>query len=279
MTRVLADGYSIDASWYSLAYCKFSYYIQYIFMSLSSWYLILACMDRYASSSQHLRLRQFSSLKIAYHLIPTAIVVCCLIYVHMPIYFEIKLYQVSATQFVHACYGRSGVYKQFFNIFYVTIYCCLPPLCMIVFACLTYHNVKQIRRQVVPSSNNQQLRRMKQRDYQMIQMLLFQITLTILLTLPIAITVLYTTCFGSDVIQNFILKLATYLLYISFISNFYINTLSTKTYRYELYTLLNELNLYLFRSSIIARHFSVNHAPTTHGTATAHMRTITRAEQ
>ncbi|CAF4762978.1 unnamed protein product, partial [Rotaria sp. Silwood1] len=50
ITRILSDGYKIDPSTTSDTFCKVRYFFTYVPRTLSTWCILLACADRWASS-------------------------------------------------------------------------------------------------------------------------------------------------------------------------------------------------------------------------------------
>ncbi|CAF3557167.1 unnamed protein product [Rotaria sp. Silwood1] len=50
ITRIMSDGYKIDPSITSDVFCKMKYFLTYVSRTLSTWFLLLACIDRWASS-------------------------------------------------------------------------------------------------------------------------------------------------------------------------------------------------------------------------------------
>ncbi|CAF4956798.1 unnamed protein product, partial [Rotaria sp. Silwood1] len=50
ITRIISDGYKIDPSITSDVFCKMKYFLTYVSRTLSTWFLLLACIDRWASS-------------------------------------------------------------------------------------------------------------------------------------------------------------------------------------------------------------------------------------
>ncbi|CAF4192508.1 unnamed protein product, partial [Adineta steineri] len=73
----------------------------------------------------------------------------------------------------------------------------LPTIIMTIFGSLTVRNVKQLGRHIAPATsnitatNNRQLRR--QKKIQLVPMLLTQIVLFLLFTVPVAVSKLYTS--------------------------------------------------------------------------------------
>jgi len=229
LTRLLAGGFSNDITKLSDFLCKFRYYVGYICLAVSPYFLILACFDRYCSSSISTSKRAWCNKKTAIKLCIGAILLACLLYLHMAIFFEIKY-----TNNTPSCYSRLGAYDLFYRIFYLVIYCLLPSVCMGVLCVLTLKNIRQQVQRIHPAlrNGNQSLRRI---DQQMIRMLLGQILTQVICILPFAILSLIALFISSStVVFNFLLQMSILPLYVSYTTSFYIFTLSSRIYRQEL---------------------------------------------
>jgi hypothetical protein len=180
LTRLLAGGYAIDVTIISNFMCKLRYYPGYIFFALSPYFSILACFDRYCSSSSSVTRRSWSNKKTAKRLIFGAIILACLLYVHMGIFF-----QVNKTSTGLSCYTQPGAYNLFYRIFYLVIYCMLPSFCMGLLCVLTLKNIRQQARRIQPTltQGSESLRRI---DRQMIRMLFSQVLTQLCSVLPFA---------------------------------------------------------------------------------------------
>lgn len=228
ITRLLADGYSIDPTANSMAFCKVRYYVGYVLFALSPYFFILACFDRYCSSSQSVVLRSWSDRRIAKRLIVVAIIAACLVYVHMAIFFEVQA--ISAT-FTY-CYSRRGVYSTFYSIFYLIAYCLLPPFFMGLFTILTLNNVRRQSRQIMPGVAMQGVHR--RLDRQLMRMLLYQVSTQLVCVVPFAILSLMGIFTTTTAVLNFLNQLARIPLFFSYSASFYVFTLSSPVYKYEL---------------------------------------------
>ncbi|CAF1446815.1 unnamed protein product [Adineta ricciae] len=67
----------------------------------------------------------------------------------------------------------------------------IPIVLLIVFDILTLHNAYKIRRRVGPLNNNLRIERLRSNDRQMLVMLLFQLAICLLLSIPSAALDLY----------------------------------------------------------------------------------------
>jgi hypothetical protein len=74
----------------SLLFCKIRGYLFQISIILSRWFVAFACIDRYASTSMTVRLRNFAKRRMAYRIIVLIIIFWSLICIHRLIFNEIK---------------------------------------------------------------------------------------------------------------------------------------------------------------------------------------------
>ncbi|CAF1000550.1 unnamed protein product [Didymodactylos carnosus] len=162
-----------DPNTYSLLYCRWRFYVFHSLIMLSRYYIVLACIDRFALCSTNVKYRQFSRSKIAFRLIPLTALVWFIIPIHIILFQTIDKNRCT----------QVGFYSLFFSIYAVIFAAVLPPLFMIVFTLLIFKNVKQIRRRIQPTTASNSLH-IKQRDYQLIKMLLLQVIVYIISTLP-----------------------------------------------------------------------------------------------
>ena len=228
LTRLLADGYSIDPTAQSMIFCKVRYYVGYVFFALSPYFFILACFDRYCSSSQSVALRSWSDRRVAKRLIVGAIIVACLVYLHMAIFFEVQTIYVIYTY----CYSRQGFYSTFYSIFYIIAYCMLPPFLMGLFTILTLGNVRRQSRQIMPSTATHGVHR--RLDRQLMRMLFSQVLTQLVCVLPFATLNLIAVFMSATTVLTFLNQLARIPLFFSYAASFYVFTLSSPVYKREL---------------------------------------------
>jgi hypothetical protein len=229
LTRLLASGFSIDMTKISSFMCKLRYYPCYVCLALTPYFYILACFDRYCSSSTSATRRSWCDKKVAKRLIIGAVILACILYLHMAIFFERR--QVGSGFY---CYARPGIYNTFYRIFYLVVYCILPPFCMSLLSILTLKNIRQQARRTRPALaiENQSLRRI---DQQMVRMLFSQVLIELLGVLPHA-TLNLTGLFvnTSTTIYTFFSQITVLPLFVSYAISFYVYTLSSRVYRQEL---------------------------------------------
>jgi hypothetical protein len=229
LTRLLASGFSIDMTKISSFMCKLRYYPCYVCLALTPYFYILACFDRYCSSSTSATRRSWCDKKVAKRLIIGAVILACILYLHMAVFFELQ-----SNGFIVFCYARPGLYNTFYRIFYLLIYCMLPSFCMSLFTILTLKNIRQQARRTGPAlaTGNQSLRRI---DRHMVRVLFSQVLTDLLSVLPFAIFLLVALFISNtSSIYYFLDDIFVLPLFVSYAISFYVFTLSSRVYRQEL---------------------------------------------
>ncbi|CAF1652385.1 unnamed protein product, partial [Didymodactylos carnosus] len=174
---ILSSGYGINLSTRSAFICKCQSYFYYVCLILSSWFLLLACIDRYCSTHRSAQRRKFSRLSIAYRLILITTIICFLIHIHFLIY----IYYTSTNQ----CAVLTQTYIIFLYCYLVIFYSLLTPLIYLLFGILTVLNVKKSSRRIIQTVNQRTI------NTQLIKILLIQILSYTCLTLPYSLMNLY----------------------------------------------------------------------------------------
>ncbi len=233
LTTLLANGFSIDITITSNITCKTRYYFSYVFFALSPYFFILACFDRYCSSSASTARRAWCTKKLAKRLIIGAIVLACILYSHMAIFFELK---TSGTTVI--CYTQPGIYDTFYRIFYLVVYCISPSVCMSLLCIKALFNIRIQANRIKPmlATGNETLRRI---DRRVIRVLFAQILTQVLCILPFAIINLLALFIDSTtVLYTFLNQLFVLPLFVSHTTSFYFFTLTSRVYRKELLKLI-----------------------------------------
>jgi hypothetical protein len=246
VTRIFSDGYANDLSIRSNTFCKIRYFLTYYSRTLSTWFIVLACMDRWLSSNQ--ARNRFNTVSFARKIILITFIVCFLSYLHICFLFII---QTSAGSSSLTCYATPGVYQVFSDLQYLIFYALGPPILMLIFGLLTLKNLRRNRRFVLPISNVQnqlKINSIKRRDNQLLAMLLLQVMIIVIFTLPFAIQKLLNTLMPTtnqtslEKAQSNLLTATLRLIsYGSHAFGFFFYTLAARIFRMELLQIINRI--------------------------------------
>ena len=221
---------------YSLVFCKMQGYFTHTSLQMTRFYLLLACFDRYAVSSQNIYIRKFGTLTVVHRIIPIVIIFCYLIAIHMIIFLDIVgnscgLFHVSAS-----------TYNSIYVIVTISI---LIPVSMFTIALLIFYNLKKRQKQ----RQNLQLtvpNRDVIRDKKVLFVLLTKLLLYFISTVLYAPNAIYVAITQNAVkstdrqtIESFINSLAVNFIYIYPGLSFFAFTLSSYEFRKELLKLLH----------------------------------------
>lgn len=222
LVRSLHDDFSIDIIGYSVVLCRLRYFILHTSYTLSSWFLVLASIDRYCLSSRHAYLRNYSCLSKARRSIALTSVGCLLIYIHILGFFQIE--NLSSGPY---CYAEIGSYRVFYDFLFFALFSCLPPISMMIIGLATLRHVRLVRQRI--RTTGAIVRSINRKDRQLIVMLFVQLIATILCTLPHAILKLYTTFSRNQSktidrlsMENLLSQITRQLLYINASMSFYL---------------------------------------------------------
>ncbi|CAF1030508.1 unnamed protein product [Didymodactylos carnosus] len=238
LTRMLADGFSIDPTRYSAFFCKFRNYFSYVVYQLTPWLTLLATIDRWCASSTNPNVRKFSTIYVSYRVIFAATLILALSNLHMFIFFEIHVkYSI--------CIPKAGIYTKFFS----TSAWIMGLLCLsltILFGLLTMSNIRQQRC------------RYRQLDRQLSFMVLFYALLYIILGIPFSfLTFLSTMLTRKGHVFHFITNLSRITLNMSYCLTFNMYGLGARLYRYEFFNVINKISYYTLGINVIT--FQVPH--------------------
>ncbi|CAF0898313.1 unnamed protein product [Adineta steineri] len=237
--RILGNGFNIDFSNRYIVLCKIEYFVNYGGRSVSIWLIVLACVDRFCHSSANAIIRRMSSLKTARLAAGVVSIIIMILYSHMPVYYVLTYTLNQFGNVVSTCNGQIGTYRTFLGFWYMALYSLCPCFLMFLFGFLTLRNIRR-HRLIVPTAagRNQVARRT---DNQLLRMLIAQVTVIIVATLPNSIYQLY-IAFTSNVPKN-TLRVAQEnlagrtvgpLINFAHTSSFYLYTLTGTIFRNEL---------------------------------------------
>ena len=225
VTRLLSS-FHIDPPPTQMAlYCKTKTFLTYIGLAASTWFIVGACADRYASSSSTVRIRSFSEVKVARR------VVCLISILVICVYFQMNFCFDGNVQSAN-CYPSSPLCNTFNDFSLLVTYSLFPPILMFIFGLMTIRNIR----------NGLQARRQTNaKDRQLTMMLIIQVVCIALLSMPISIQKIYTemTLYQSKsseqkIIESFFATFVVLLALMNTSTSFYLFTLTGKVFRKEL---------------------------------------------
>jgi hypothetical protein len=225
LTRLLSS-FNINPPLTSMAlYCKTKTFLTYMGLAGSTWFIVGACADRFASSSTSARLRSFSQVKVARRVILIISIVDILVYFQMNFCFDGNVQSAN-------CYPSSPLCNSFNDYNLLITYSLCPPILMLVLGLMTIRNVRAGRH--VRTETNP-------KDRQLTIMLIIQVICILTLTMPISVQKLYAelTLYQSKsanrlLIESFLATFVVLLALMNASTSFYLFTLTGKVFRKEL---------------------------------------------
>ncbi|UJR17099.1 hypothetical protein I4U23_003996 [Adineta vaga] len=249
-----------DPQTQSVVYCKAQKYGIHILAVYLRYTIVFACIDRFFLTRTNARLRSLSSVKIAVILLIIMIIIGSLIAVHILIYMDIR----------NGICGMTGIYRLIYAIYQIVIVSIVPPLLMGIFSILTIHSLHQ-------RHSAAQLR-IKQRDQHMIRMVIAEVLINIITSIPYSASLFYgaftytlTNKSAERIeIESFITYITQLLVYSLSVIPFYLFIFTSKPFRKDFIGLLmNFWNKFIRRRAQIFP-FSEQSYPMTTVAKTAH---------
>jgi len=206
-------------------YCKSKTFLTYIGLAASTWFIVGACADRYASSATSVRIRSFSQVKVARKVVFLISILVILVY------FEINFCFDGSVQ-AGNCYPSTPLCNTFNNFNLLVTYSLCPPILMLILGYMTIRNVR----------SGQHLRReTNAKDRQLTMMLIIQVICISILSMPISIQKIYSQMTVNNtksseqvLIENFFATFVVLLVLMNTSTSFYLFTLTGKVFRKEL---------------------------------------------
>ncbi|CAF0991584.1 unnamed protein product [Rotaria sordida] len=185
---VISSGFGYSLISKTRGLCKFIPFIYYSTLFLASWFILLACIDRYCSTHSRAIIRRFSHINTAKWCIVILPFISFILHIHILINFD--WIQIGRCSFI------TFSYLLFLYSYYVAIYAFMTPILYIVFAALTINNVRKTKKTVtlVVKRNGiiiQSKKRLQTLDAQLLRMLLVQVISFFILTMPLAVWNVY----------------------------------------------------------------------------------------
>ncbi|UJR11460.1 hypothetical protein I4U23_015639 [Adineta vaga] len=257
MLRTLI-GFRITPAYYSSIVCKFQLYIYYISYCLSSWFMVMCCIDRFLSSSHDVNIRNYSNMRTTTRICLTIIIIILLI-------FSPSFYCFEANQFHKPtpCFTQNDICAMFDLIVYFIFQGIGPPILMFFFGFGTIKHIYHDRQdpQILPARARFPSalgRKKKKISRELLRMITMQVTLYITFTMPFSLIKIYGSIplpiIKSPLrlsIENFIANICLLATFVDKVFSFYIYTLSGKYYRKELRHLVTKI---WHRHRVIPQH-------------------------
>lgn len=248
----LLHGYGRDISIENSVVCKLRFFTAYWSLTSLAWFLVCASGDRYFMTSPLVHRRNFSHRRIAYRLVFAVSLFSLLAYASVFVCFGIDTLQLS-----RQCYSMGEICSLVTDIEFLLLYSMLPTALMTIFACLTLRNVKQLGIRAVHINNNrivpngsQHFHQGRRQKNQLVPMLLTQIALFVLFTVPVAVSKFFTSL--TNLLHNnksneqlayeaFSYNVTVLVTYLNCSVSFYVYTLTGRLFRDELKKVINKL--------------------------------------
>ncbi|CAM4829184.1 unnamed protein product [Rotaria magnacalcarata] len=217
--------------------CKLHAFIVFSTRTMAIWLIALATIDRWLISSTQVHRRQMSNIENVKRAIFIIVILSSISYSYM-----LYCYEANITDAPLSCYGKTETCRLVTDLMYTFVTTAIPLIIMIIFGVLTVVNVRHMHSRVhvhytvasvarIPVTVR--IAKLKTVDHKLLRMLIIQILLLVLLSIPQPIQELYITLkpLGSgseyeNAVQVFLYNIE---LLIAFIANgipFYVYTLA-----------------------------------------------------
>ncbi|CAF1431298.1 unnamed protein product [Adineta ricciae] len=213
----------------NLILCKCRYYLSQTWNQTATTFAILACIDRFALVTRHKYLQLINKSFICRIIIG----ITCISWhtLLIPTLFFVTIENRSCT-FI-------GIYYLIYSIYIAIFLSLIPPILMIIFGLLSYHNMTQLHTRIRPMMSND-IVIIHRRDRQLFLLVLAQAIVYVLTIFPYPFIVLEVTITNQMGIQksvqwiqieNFLSIIGVVLTYISCATPFYTYFVASKTFR------------------------------------------------
>jgi hypothetical protein len=225
-------------------WCKVGNYFYFLLPCLSSTYLTFTSIDRFCASSSNDKLQKLNQLKVSYILALIIFLIWSLFSLHIPISYNLMRFTPTSSVQCNPNLNIAAVFIVIDGYFFALYNGIIVPFFLIIFGLLIFRNVKLIHQRILPpptstasTVNHQENIRLPRGSGHLIRMLLFQVSLTIFLHIPYIILYLY-GIYNSEpenylllLIYDIFIYIGRWFWFMNFCKTFYINILSSKTFR------------------------------------------------
>ena len=223
--------YNLDPTQKSNILCKIRFYLRFTTITLSTWFVLFACIDRFLTSSTNATYRSWSSFRLAKRVILLA-TITCFIFPYTQGFYCFSINQRNI------CTYSNNICKLSIDSILLVCNSGIPPILMVLISILTIYNVRYMN----------QINVRHRRNVQLIRILLVQVIVLVLFAIPITAQKIYncTTMFTTKselaiAIDGLINQIATEISYINNSTTFYIYSFTSKKFRREVSHILSAL--------------------------------------
>ncbi|CAF1086837.1 unnamed protein product [Rotaria sp. Silwood1] len=223
--------------------CKLRLVVLFTMRTISSWLLTLASVDRYLISSPNINRRRMSNLKNDYLWILIVSIISALVWAESGYCFDANM--IGTPQ---KCYAKSDACRVFNDLAQSLITTIIPSTAMLVIGLFTINNVRKVHR-IGPSSVgmscNNYARRNTKDERSLTVMLIAQVILLTIFTLPqagqkfyLTYTFYQTKSSTQRALESLIFSFVLLLTYTPNCIPFYLYTITGTIFRETLFKLL-----------------------------------------
>jgi hypothetical protein len=224
ITKLLSDYFGINYQNSSRLYCKLRIYIIWVLPCISTSYLVLAALDRCLSTSENVRYRSFSQIKVARRLTIIPIIVYMLTSSHQLFYFDLR----------PTCSAQPGGYSIFISIYSIGWTSLVPQCLLLIFGLITIKNIHQSRKRLLRENVVERSRM----NTHLIKMTFIQVIASSILlnirTIYYSYSVITTNLSKSErqiAFESMLLQISSLVFLANFSKSFYLNTLMSRLFR------------------------------------------------
>ncbi|CAF1527606.1 unnamed protein product [Adineta ricciae] len=223
---------------FNQGFCRARGYLTQMSAMLCRWLLTIACIDRCLLTSTNPRLRHLATVPIARKIVLLLFMMWLLIPIHILIFTDVRrIGYISCMMSTNA----SAIYHTVYTILVGGI---LPPLIMVICTKVLWKSLQAKRQRQELTQIRQKKREV--RDAQILAMLVLQVFIFILFTLPYMMFNLYLAFTRSVMnksadrlaIEAFLQLFTEITVFVHPSVTFYSNTLVSQTFRNELFILI-----------------------------------------
>ena len=234
--RYLADGYLIDPAAYSMFACKLVAYVTQLCIPMAPYFIVLASIDRYCTSSSNIRIRRLSSTRVSQWAILFVVTFFVLLYANTPVIVDLRPEDGLGCR-----NDATTAYKQMYGAVQCIFFAIIAPILMTFFGVLTIFNTEQrVNGRVIAS-------RHRRTERQLLAMLLIQVGTHILFTLPVSVIyILLVLPTGYEVTRFTYFAYSVFSLpwHLSYASAFPLYFLTARIYRHEFIRLMKKIPVF-----------------------------------